>query len=71
MQPAHRAVAAAGLPVLAIWARADGVIPISGLGKLAEWNRAARQEVIENAGHALAYTHDSEVLSVLEAQLVR
>lgn len=71
MQPAHRAVAAVGLPVLAIWARADGVIPISGLGKLAESNRAARQEVIENAGHALAYTHDSELLSVLEAQLVR
>ena len=71
MQPAHHAIAAAGLPVLAIWARADEVIPIAGLGKLAEWNRAARQEVIEGAGHAVAYTHDAEVLDLLDTRLIR
>ncbi len=71
MQPAHHAIAAAGLPVLAIWARADEVIPIVGLGKLAEWNRAARQEVIEGAGHAVAYTHDAEVLDLLDTRLIR
>src|SRR6056297_503391 len=71
MQPAHHAIAAAGLPVLAIWAREDEVIPIAGLGKLAEWNRAARQEVIDGAGHAIAYTHDVAVLDLLSAQLIR
>nr|WP_196780482.1 alpha/beta hydrolase [Roseovarius gahaiensis] len=71
MQPAHHAIAAAGLPVLAIWAREDEVIPIAGLGKLAEWNRAARQEVIEGAGHAVAYTHDAAVLELLRTQLIR
>lgn len=71
MQPAHHAIAAAGLPVLAIWAREDEVIPIAGLGKLAEWNRAARQEVVDGAGHAITYTHDTMVLDLLDAQLVR
>jgi len=71
MQPAHHAIASAGLPVLAIWAREDEVIPIAGLGKLAEWNRAARQEVVDGAGHAISYTHDAEVLDLLSAQLIR
>ena len=65
LEPAHTAIAEAGLPVLAIWGRQDEVIPISGLGKLAEWNRDARQEVIEQAGHALAYTHVDKVADVL------
>lgn len=71
MQPAHHAIAAAGLPVLAIWAREDQVIPISGLGKLAEWNRAARQKVIDGAGHAVAYTYDAAVLDAMADHLLR
>jgi pimeloyl-ACP methyl ester carboxylesterase len=71
MAPAHRAIASAGLPVLAIWAREDEVIPISGMGKLAEWNRDARQEMISGASHALAYTHDAEVVDLLDVLLVR
>ncbi|MCZ0811123.1 MAG: alpha/beta fold hydrolase [Pseudomonadota bacterium] len=71
MADTHRALAASGLPVLAIWAREDEVIPISGLGRLAEWNRNARQEVIEGAGHAVAYTHDREVLDLLDILLLR
>ena len=58
----HRDITREGVPVLAIWGREDEVIPITGLGKLAEWNRVARQEVIEGAGHALAYTHSDDVL---------
>lgn len=65
LESAHEKIAQAGLPVLAIWGKEDEVIPIAGLGKLAEWNRDARQEVIEEAGHALAYTHVDEVARVL------
>ena len=61
----HHEIAAAGVPVLAIWGRDDDVIPITGLGKLAQWNRAARQEVIEGAGHGLTYTHTPEVLHAM------
>ncbi len=61
----HREINKEEVPVLAIWAKDDDVIPISGLGKLAQWNRAARQEVIENAGHQLAYTHTDEVLHAM------
>jgi len=71
MAPTHRAIASAGVPVLAIWAREDDVIPISGMGRLAEWNRDARQEMIEGAGHALAYTHDAEVVDLLDVLLTR
>jgi pimeloyl-ACP methyl ester carboxylesterase len=66
LEPAHRTIVESGLPVLAIWAGKDEVIPISGLGKLAEWNRDARQEVIEDAGHTVAYTHVDEVAAALK-----
>jgi pimeloyl-ACP methyl ester carboxylesterase len=65
LEEEHRSVAESGLPVLAIWARDDDVIPISGMGKLAEWNRRAEHEVIEGAGHALAYSHSDEVVGLL------
>lgn len=54
-----------GVPVLAIWAKEDDIIPITGLGKLAQWNRTVRHEVIEDAGHALAYTHTAEVMNAM------
>jgi len=62
---AHRAVAGAGVPVLAVWGEADEVIPLSCKDRLAELNPQARQEVIAGAGHAVAYTHPQEVLSGL------
>ncbi|WP_135506688.1 alpha/beta fold hydrolase [Roseovarius aestuariivivens] len=65
LAPAHAAIAKTGVPVLAIWGKEDDVIPIAGLGKLAEWNRDARQEEFEDAGHALAYTHVNEIAEVL------
>lgn len=61
----HRDISREGIQVLAIWGRDDDVIPISGMGKLAEWNRVARHEVIEGAGHGLAYTHPEEVLHAM------
>ncbi len=65
LEDEHRAIAESGVPVLAIWGREDDVIPISGMGKLAEWNRKAEHEVIEGASHALAYSHSDEVVGLL------
>ncbi|MEL6450562.1 MAG: alpha/beta hydrolase [Pseudomonadota bacterium] len=63
----HRAIAAAGLPVLAIWAEEDEVIPLAGRDRLADWNPDAMQVVIPGAKHALTYTHTDEVLAALRA----
>lgn len=71
LEAEHRRMAEAGVPVLAIWGREDEIIPITGLGRLAKWNRDARQEVIEGAGHALAYTHDRAVLEILGNALLK
>lgn len=57
----HRTIAEANIPVLAIWGKLDVVVPIAALGTLAQWNRAARQEVIEDASHALPYSHPARV----------
>lgn len=61
----HAEIGREGIPVLAIWGREDAVIPIGGMGKLAEWNRSARHEVIEGAGHGLTYTHPDAVIHAM------
>jgi len=58
----HMDISRENIPVLAIWGKEDEVIPIGGMGKLAEWNRAARHEVIEGVGHSLPYSHTDEVM---------
>ena len=68
---AHRGLGVDGIPVLAIWAEKDEVIPISSVGTLAQWNRTARQEVIEGAGHGMPYTHPDEVVESLRELLQR
>jgi len=65
LEAEHRALAAAGLPVYAIWGQEDSVIPIAAMGKLAEWNRAARQASVPGAEHGLGYTHPTEVIEAL------
>ena len=57
LEEEHRAVSRNDIPVLAIWGREDNVIPIQALGTMAQWNRVARQDVIDGAGHALPFTH--------------
>ncbi|SIS83998.1 Pimeloyl-ACP methyl ester carboxylesterase [Roseivivax lentus] len=61
----HKALAREAVPVLAVWGDADRVIPISGLGQLAQWNRNARQEVIEGADHGLPFTHADDLAQAL------
>ncbi len=61
----HRQISEIGLPIMAIWGGDDDVIPIAGKATLSEWNPRAAHGVVENAGHALAYTHSDEVIALL------
>lgn len=65
----HSAIHLAGIPVLAIWAHDDKIIPLSAVGKLTEWSRGAKQEVVDGAGHALPYTHPERVLDAIRVSL--
>lgn len=65
----HQAIHRAGIPVLSIWGGADTVIPIAAVGTLAEWSRNATQEVLEDAGHGLTYTHTEDVLRIIRENL--
>jgi pimeloyl-ACP methyl ester carboxylesterase len=69
LQAEHRAIHTAGVPVLAIWARDDALIPMSAMGTLTEWSRSARQDVVDGAGHGLPYTHTEEVLAIMREAL--
>lgn len=69
MEQAHRSISRTDIPVLAIWGRDDRVIPLSAMGQLAQWNRAARHEVIDGAGHGLTYTHATLILGFIETDL--
>ncbi|WP_415404876.1 alpha/beta fold hydrolase [Tateyamaria sp. SN3-11] len=62
LEDQHRTIAAAGVPVLAIWADADEVIPLASKDILAAWNPQAQQVVIEGAAHGLTYTHTDQVI---------
>ncbi|MDJ1009397.1 MAG: alpha/beta hydrolase [Paracoccaceae bacterium] len=57
----HRAIAGAGLPVLAIWAGQDRSVPLASAGRLAEINPDAWQHQIDAAGHGLPHTRPGEV----------
>lgn len=65
----HRLLAREDVPVVALWADQDQVIPISALGVLAQWNRTARQEVVEGADHALPYSHVDKLIDALRTAL--
>lgn len=65
-QEEHSALGRADVPVLAVWAEQDNVIPLSALGVLAQWNRNAKQEVIKGAGHGMPFTHAKQVVAALQ-----
>lgn len=69
LEKEHRKIAKMALPVVAIWAEKDEVIPLSALGLLAQWNRGAHQEVVPGAGHAMPYSHPGEALKALRVGL--
>jgi len=67
--PEHRLFHRQGLPVLAIWGGADRIIPGHVIGRLAEINRSAKQDVVEGAGHGVVYTHPQEVSRIIAENL--
>ena len=66
LEQEHKVLAESGIPVEGIWGEADAIIPLSGLGKLTEINRAARQTMIPNAPHSLTYTYPKEVIAAIQ-----
>lgn len=69
LQTEHETIHDAGVPVLSIWGREDNVIPLAAVGTLAEWSRKAIQEVVDDAGHGLPYTHTDQVLKIVRDTL--
>ena len=61
----HRALAQAGVPVLAIWAAEDRDIPLSRREVLAEWNPQAGQVTVPGADHWLPLTHPQAVVEAV------
>jgi pimeloyl-ACP methyl ester carboxylesterase len=61
----HAEIARAGVPVLAVWGEADGVIPLTALEELARLNPEARQLAVPGAGHGLPHTHASPVAQAI------
>lgn len=69
-QDAHRAIGRAGIPVVAVWGGQDSVVPKSAVGKMAKWNREARQDVIEQAGHGLPFSHPEDAFAAVKDLLI-
>ncbi len=65
MEAETRAIAAAGVPVVAFFNDRDPVVPIEAVGILAQWNRNAKIEVIPGEGHNLPFTHTQEIMTCL------
>jgi len=65
----HRSLGRQGIAVCAVWAAEDTIVPLRAMGQLAEWNRAARQEMVELAGHDLTYTHPDQTNTALRSVL--
>lgn len=57
------------VPVIALWADKDEVIPFGASAVLVQWNRAVRQGVVAGAGHGLPYTHCVKVIDTLRGLL--
>ncbi len=69
LEPAHRAIAEAGIPVTAVWGETDEVIPLDCKDRLSDWNPKADNHVVKGAGHTVTYTHTAEVLTALNKTL--
>ena len=69
LEEEHRQLGRKGIPVVAVWAEGDSIIPLAALGKLAEWNRSARQEIVEHADHGVPYTHGAQLVAALRSAL--
>lgn len=61
----HRQLGRQGIRAIVIWAGADPIVPLRAIGLMAEWNRKARHEVVENAGHSLPFTHGEALVKAM------
>lgn len=61
----HRELRKRGVPVGAVWAELDTVIPLQAMGRLAQINRDALQEMVDLASHNLPHTHAQEVAQLI------
>jgi pimeloyl-ACP methyl ester carboxylesterase len=61
MEREHRKLFKEEMHVISIWAAADEVIPLAGMGNLTKWNRRAVQVQVEGATHLLPMTHPDAV----------
>jgi pimeloyl-ACP methyl ester carboxylesterase len=59
------AVAAAGIPVAAVWGAADAVIPLAAKDRLAALVPWVPQEVVPSASHGLPHTHPEAVVRLV------
>ena len=69
MDDDHRAIADYRIPVLGIWGREDGVIPLAAMGRLAELNPDAHHVELARATHNFPQTHPTKVGEALKAFL--
>ncbi|MGJ8622027.1 MAG: alpha/beta fold hydrolase [Yoonia sp.] len=67
----HRQLYRKGIPVCAVWAGLDPIIPQRAIGRLAEWNRNARHEVVNSADHAMPYTHGDAVAKAMRSTMFK
>jgi pimeloyl-ACP methyl ester carboxylesterase len=65
----HRILAKQKVPVGAIWAEMDSVIPLVAMGQLAAWNGAAHHDCVAGASHGVPYTHPDAVAVAILAML--
>jgi pimeloyl-ACP methyl ester carboxylesterase len=65
----HRKLFRQGIPVTAIWAGSDPIVPLRAVGLLGLWNRDANQEVVEGADHNMPFTHGAELADALREAL--
>ena len=64
-EQAQRHLGREDVPVTAIWGGRDKVIPLRALGLLSQWNRNTRQEVVQDAGHGLPWSHAEDIVRIL------
>ncbi|MEM6637628.1 MAG: alpha/beta hydrolase [Pseudomonadota bacterium] len=65
----HESLARMNLPVLAIWAEDDEIIPESARARMAEANPKARQVVLSGVGHDIAFTSAADIRAAIQAFL--
>ena len=65
VEPAHRALHTTEVPVMAIWAREDAVIPVSAAELLSQWNPDVTTHILDDVGHNVTFQRTDEILTLI------